>query len=272
MTPTQTEQFTADGSGLTWSVNGVVGGSAALGTITPTGLYTPPTSAGTYTVTATTSDRIRSRIVQRSMSPTMPGVYTFHNDNMRTGQNLNETVLTTANVNSSTFGKLFTYPIDGLAIASPLYVAGVNIPGQGIHNVVYVATEHDSVYAFDANGLSSVPLWHVSFINPAAGITTVPAADTGETGDIPDEIGITGTPVIDPSTGTLYVVTATKEVVNGQTSYVQELHALDITTGAEKFGGPVVIQASVPGTGDGSSAGQLPSTRFVRTSERDCSS
>ena len=184
------------------------------------------------------------------MSRIFAGVYTFHNDNMRTGQNLNETVLTPANVNSSTFGKLFTYPIDGLAIASPLYVAGVNIPGQGIHNVVYVATENDSVYAFDANGLSSVPLWHDSFINPAAGITPVPAADTGETGDIPDEIGITGTPVIDPSTNTLYVVAATKEIANGQTSYVQELHALDITTGAEKFGGPVVIQASVPGTGD----------------------
>ena len=137
-------------------------------------------------------------------------------------------------------------------------MAGVNIPGQGVHNVVYVATEHDSVYAFDANGLSSAPLWHVSFINPAAGITPVPAADTGETGDIPNEIGITGTPVIDPSTGTLYVVAATKEIVNGMATYVQRLHALDITTGAEKFGGPVVIQASVPGTGDGSTGGQVP--------------
>ena len=115
-----------------------------------------------------------------------PGTFTHHNDNFRTGQNLNETVLTPANVNSSTFGKLFSYPLDGIAFASPLYVANVNIPGQGFHNVVYVATEHDSVYAFDADGLSSTPLWHVSFINPAAGITTVPAADTGETGDIPE--------------------------------------------------------------------------------------
>ena len=124
--------------------------------------------------------------------------------------------------------------------------------------MVYVATEHDSVYAFDANGSSTVPLWHASFINPAAGITPVPAADTGETGDIPVEIGITGTPVIDPTTGTLYVVAATKEVVGSQTNYVQRLHALDITTGAEKFGGPVVIQGSVPGTGNGSQGGQLP--------------
>ena len=179
-----------------------------------------------------------------------PGTLTYHNDNMRTGQNLNETVLTPSNVNSSTFGKLFSYPLDGLTFASPLYVPNVNIPGQGDHNLVIVATEHDSVYAFDANDRSSSPLWHVNFTNPAAGVTTVPAADTGETGDIPNEIGITGTPVIDPSTGTIYLVAATKEVSGSTTSYVQRLHALDLTTGAEKFGGPVVISASVPGTGD----------------------
>jgi hypothetical protein len=106
--------------------------------------------------------------------------------------------------------------------------------------------------------LSSTPLWQVSFINPAAGITTVPAADTGETGDIPTQIGITGTPVIDPASGTLYVVAKDKEVVGSTTNYVQRLHALDITTGAEKFGGPVVLQASVPGTGDGTQGGQIP--------------
>ena len=177
---------------------------------------------------------------------------------MRTGQDLNETVLTPSNVNSSTFGKLASYPLDGLTLASPLYVQNVNIPGQGVHNIVIVATEHDSVYAFDADGKSSTPLWHVNFTNPSAGVTTVPAADTGETGDIPNEIGITGTPVIDPATGTIYVVAATKEVSGGTTNYVQRLHALDLTTGAEKFGGPVVIQASVPGTGTGSSGGTLP--------------
>ena len=133
----------------------------------------------------------------------------------------------------------------------------MNIPGQGFHNVVIVATEHDSVYAFDADGRSSTPLWQDSFINPAAGVTPVPAVDTGETGDIPNEIGITSTPVIDPTTGTIYVDAATKEVSGGTTTYVTRLHALDITTGAEKFGGPVTIQASVPGTGMGSQGGTL---------------
>ena len=186
------------------------------------------------------------------------GVFTYHNDNLRTGQDLNETVLSPANVRSASFGKRFSYPLDGLALASPLYVQNVNIPGQGLHNVVIAATEHDSVYAFDADGRSSAPLWHDNFTNPAAGVTTVPAADTGETGDIPNEIGITGTPVIDQATGTIYVVAKTKEVSGGTTTYVQRLHALDLNTGAEKFGGPVVIQASVPGSGNGSAGGTLP--------------
>jgi PKD repeat protein len=186
------------------------------------------------------------------------GVFTHHNDNFRTGQNLSETILTTSNVTAAFFGKLFSYPLDGMTFSSPLYVANVSIPGKGFRNVVYVATEHDTVYAFDADGLAGTALWQVSFINPAAGVTTVPAVDTGEIVDIPNEIGITGTPVIDPASGTLYVVAKTKEVIGGATDYVQRLHALDLATGAEKFGGPVAIQASVPGTGAGSDNGQLP--------------
>jgi hypothetical protein len=135
----------------------------------------------------------------------------------------------------------------------------VSIPGQGFHNVVYLATEHDSVYAFDADGLSPNPLWKVSFINPAAGVTTITPSDTGDCcpSDMPIESGITGTPVIDQTAGILYVVAVTKEVSGTTTNFVQRLHALDITTGAEKLGGPVMIQASIPGTGDGSSGGQV---------------
>ena len=257
ITATQTTPFTAtgpDSEGATWSVDGIAGGNSSVGTITTGGVYTPPSSAGKHTVTATVGSATANATVYVT---TDPGVFTYHNDNMRTGDDLNETVMTPSNVNSSDFGKLFSYPLDGLTFASPDYVPNVNIPGQGYHNLVIVATEHDSVYAFDANDRSSSPIWHVNFTDPAAGVTTVPAADTGETGDIPNEIGITSTPVVDPSTNTVYVTAATKEVSGTTTTYVERLHALDLTTGAEKFGGPVVISGSVPGTGDGSSNGTL---------------
>ena len=252
LTFTRTQQFTAAGStGVTWAVDGVTGGSATSGTITTAGLYTPPSTVGTHTVTVTTSNQLYSASATVYIT-NYAGTYTYHNDNLRTGQNLSETTLTLSNVNQNQFGKLFSYPIDGMAFASPLYVANVSIPGQGYHNVVYVATENDSVYAFDADGVTTTPLWHVSFLG--TGVTTVPCADTGECGDILTQIGITSTPVIDPTSGTIYVAAATKE---GASTWVQRLHALDITTGAEKFGGPVVIQASVSGTGSGSSGGTL---------------
>jgi hypothetical protein len=255
LTFTRTQQYTAQGPGsgsVTWLVDGVAGGSSSTGTITSTGVYTPPTTVGTHTISATTGITTGSATVYVS---NYAGTLTFHNDNARDGENLNETVLTPSNVNSTTFGKLFSYPLDGLTFASPLYVPNVNIAGQGYHNLVIVATEHDSVYAFDADGRSSTPIWKDSFINPAAGVNPIPPADTGETGDIPNEIGITGTPVIDPSTNTIYVVAATKEVSGGTTKYVNRLHALDLTTGAEKFGGPVVITASVAGSGVDASGG-----------------
>jgi hypothetical protein len=175
-------------------------------------------------------------------------------DNSRTGENAQEVFLKPANVNSSQFGKLFSLPVDGQVYAQPLYMENVSIPAQGVRNVVFVATEHDSVYAFDADGLSTTPLWHVSFVNPSAGVTTVPSQDVGSN-DLSPEIGITSTPVIDPGSGTLYVTAKTKELQdpsctsNCAYNYFHRLHALDITTGAEKLGGPVVISASVPGTG-----------------------
>ncbi len=187
------------------------------------------------------------------------GVLTQHNDSARTGQNLSETILTPQNVTSSSFGKVFSYSVDGQIYAQPLYVPNVSIPNQATYNVVYVATENDTLYAFDADGVVSTPLWQVSFINPAQGITTLPCQTGANQGgdltcNIYPEIGITGTPVIDGSSNTMYLVARTLE--NGVS--FQRLHAIDITTGAEKLGGPVVIQASVPGIGAGSKNGIVP--------------
>ena len=181
-------------------------------------------------------------------------VLTYHNDLGRTGANLNETILTPSTVNSTNFGKLFSYSVDGQVYAEPLYKSNVTIPGQGTFNVVFVATEHDSVYAFNADSQTGGPnndgvLWQTSFLGP--GITPFSQADAYGCGQITPEIGITATPVIDDSTNTIYVVAQTKDVNGGTPTYHQMLHALDITTGAEKFGGPVEITASVPGTGDG---------------------
>ena len=145
------------------------------------------------------------------------------------------------------FGKLFSVPVDGPIFAQPLYMPGVTV-GTQVHNLVFVATEHNSVYAWDADTASATPVWTVSLINPAAGVTAIPCGDAasgqGNCSTITPEFGITSTPVIDSSTGTLYVVASTKEVSGGTTSYVYRLHALSVTTGQEKFGGPVVLQAT----------------------------
>jgi hypothetical protein len=182
-------------------------------------------------------------------------VTTWRNDNSRDGQNLNETILTPANVSATTFGKLFSQSVDGYVYAQPLYMPNVAIPGLGTHNVVYVATEHDSVYAFDADsntGRNSSPLWHKRFIYPKYGVTTVSSSDVN-CSDLVPEIGITGTPVIDAAKGTMYLIAKTKE--NGR--FVQRLHALDITNGAERSGSPVIIRAKVTGKGDGNVNGVI---------------
>ena len=182
-------------------------------------------------------------------------VATYHNDNGRTGQNLQETTLTLSNVNSTQFGKLFSQTVDGFMYAQPLYVPNVKIKSV-THNVVFAATMNDSVYAFDADsntGSNASPLWKVNFTNPAKGITTVSTSDVDCSDPITTKIGIMSTPVIDTSTGTLYTIARTKE----SGVFYQRLHALDITSGAEKFGGPIVISASVSGTGKGSKNGTL---------------
>jgi fibronectin type 3 domain-containing protein len=166
-------------------------------------------------------------------------VYQFHNDLPGTGVNANETVLTPSNVNTAQFGKHWSTPVDGQVYAQPLYVSNLNITtgtGAGVHNVTFVATEHDSVYAIDGDAGSV--LWKTSVLG--AGETTMPSSETGS-GDITVEIGITGTPVIDPATNTLYVAAKSKQVISGTNHYYYKLHALDLGSGVEKFGGPVEI-------------------------------
>jgi len=185
---------------------------------------------------------------QQLTLPDDVAVLTFHNDNQRTGQNLNETLLNTRNVNAQHFGKRVSYPVDGQVYAQPLVVPDVTLKGHH-YNVVYVATEHDSVYAFDADQMQAVaPLWKTSFLHPPT-VTTVSATDVFlkyPDQDIHPYIGITATPAIDLTTNTMYVVAMTREPGN---SYVQRLHALDITTGKDKPGSPVTILALVKGTG-----------------------
>jgi hypothetical protein len=176
-------------------------------------------------------------------------------DNARTGSYLKETSLTPHNVNPREFGKLFTLKVDGDIYAQPLLVRGVDIPGKGQHDVVYVATEHDSVYAFDAYGTPSTPLWQVSFLSD--GSSTLSETDV-QCFFIRPEVGITSTPVIDIRSGTLYVLARTKKQhALSANEYHQKLHALAITNGVEKFGGPVEIRATVRGKGDGSSGGEV---------------
>src|SRR5437867_4438722 len=175
-------------------------------------------------------------------------VLTQHNDSARTGENLGETVLNVLNVNVNQFGKLFTEAVDGQIYAQPLYVPNVVVSGL-TRNVVVVATEHNSVFAIDADATApSTPLWQMN-LGPS-----VPSGDIANwCRNIWAEIGVTSTPVIDPVGGTVYVVAMSKELVGASYQYFHRLHALDLATGAEKFGGPVDIQATVPGSGDGGS-------------------
>ncbi|GCE11050.1 hypothetical protein [Tengunoibacter tsumagoiensis] len=196
-----------------------------------------------------------AHVVLRNTTPANTAVTTYHNDIMRTGQNLNETILNTSNVNKQLFGQRVSYPVDGVVTAQPLFVPDVTINGN-LYNVVYVATENDSVYAFDADqARATAPLWHTSFIS-------LPLRTTAISNnlyfkypykDLFPQVGITGTPVIDLHTGTLYVVAMTVHAGH----YEQHLHALDITTGRDKSGSPLLIQAKVPGTGYDSVDGMI---------------
>ena len=246
-TGTYSDQSTANiTSSVTWASS-----STTAATISAAGLATGVTAGQSTTISATQSSIAGSTSLTVASSSGFAGVLTQHNDNGRTGQNLNEAILTLSNVNATTFGKLFSMPVDGYVYAQPLYMPNVSIAG-GTHNVLYAATEGDSVFAFDAD--TGAQLWQASLIDTAhgatSGETTVSASqlqtDLGDPGctDLIPQVGITSTPVIDPSTGTIYVEAKSSES-NG--TILHRLHMLDITTGAEKPSGPVVITATVAG-------------------------
>ena len=257
VTTGQTQTFVASVTGssntsVTWEVDGTAGGSATVGTVSAGGVYTPPTSGGTHTVLARSAADSTVTASASVAVTDLAGVFTYHNDISRAGANTQEFALNTTTVTTSTFGKLFSCTVDAAVYAQPLWVANLMINGSA-HNAVFVATEKDSVYAFDADSASCQILWQKSLTG--TGETWVLSADESGCGDLAPNIGITGTPVIDPSTNTLYVVAKTKNTAG--TSYFQRLHALSLLDGSEKFSGPKDVTATVPGTGGGSSGGLL---------------
>jgi chitodextrinase len=271
VTTSQSQTFSATVTGstntsVTWAVDTIPNGSPTVGTIDANGKYTPPAAAGTHTVSAASVADITKNATAPIAVTDLTGVFTYHNDLSRDGANTHEFALTTSTVTVATFGKLFSCTTDGAVYAQPLWVPNLTI-GAAKHNVIFVATQHESLYAFDADSNASpcVPLWHANLMDAAyggtSGETSVPSGHIGGLvgngfGDIEAEVGITGTPVIDPSTNTLYVVSKS---VNASTQFFQRLHALDLTTGSEKLNGnkPILISASVPGDGDGSSGGTV---------------
>ena len=245
ITPIQTQQFSATVNGITstnvtWSVDGVQGGNSTMGTISSLGLYTPAGTGAVHVIQAANNANLQQTAVAFLAVTNYSGTFTMKNDSLRTGQNLNEIALTTGNVNQIQFGKLFSRSVDGQLYAQPLYVPSVKIPGAGTYNVVYVATENDTVYAFDADGTATSPLWQTSFLT--GGALPLTTTDVNCT-NIAPLIGITSTPVIDPATNTMFVVARTKTGTTGKYTYYQTLYAVDITTGAILQS--VQIQASI---------------------------
>ena len=235
-----------------WQKNGSnISGATAVSYTTPATTSSDNGSKFDVIVTnsAGSATSNQATLTVSSSQTSTVSVLTYHNDVARTGQNLNETILTRTNVNSSSFGKLGFLSVTGLVDAEPLYVPNLTVNGAS-HNVVFVATEHDLVYAFDADTFAQ--LWQVSL----TGANETTSDDRG-CGQVTPEIGVTSTPVIDPAAGphgTIWVVAMSKDSSN---NYYQRLHALDLTTGAELSGSPITVQATYPGTGDNSSNGNV---------------
>jgi hypothetical protein len=257
--------------GVTWSFasTGSTSGGGFSSTSSTSGnavTFTAPNGAGVVTVTATAVGDATAAATATIGVTDLAGVTTYHNNLSRDGSNQQEYALTTTNVNTSTFGKLFSCTVDGAVYAQPLWVSNVTIGGVK-HNVLIVATMHNSIYAFDADSSPCVTLWHANLLDSAHSGTSgeVPAPSFGSgsllgagSGDIAPAVGILGTPVIDVNTGTIYAVTKSENTTTQ--AFFQRLHAIDLTTGAEKFSGPAQINSSitVAGTGDGSSGGVVP--------------
>ncbi|MFZ0318427.1 MAG: Ig-like domain-containing protein [Candidatus Sulfotelmatobacter sp.] len=246
--PSSTQQFTATIQGLTntsvtWSVDGIADGNATTGTITSGGLYSAPAAIGAHKVTAT-SVAAPTFSVTASLTVinvAQAAVLTYHNDDARDGQYLEEVNLTPSNVNSTQFGKLLSYPVDGQVYAQPLYISQLSIAG-GTYDVVFVETQNNSVYAFDADATSpqtAQTFWHVG---PS---TLGPSVYKGDLYGVNPNVGILSTPVIDASTNTMYLMVETSNTGPNGTPFF--LHAINITTGLDQAGSPVAINASYNG-------------------------
>jgi len=252
--PSGNEQFTATIQGLspttvTWSVDGVAGGSAATGTISASGLYSAPSTIGAHTIKAT-SNADTSASVSASLTvinASQAAVLTYHNDDARDGSYLEEVSLTPSNVNANQFGKLLSYPVDGQIYAQPLYLSQVSISGS-THDVVYVATQNNSVYAFDADATTNpTTFWHDNFGPPIGAYDSAGPWPT---------VGILSTPLIDATTNTIYLVVETTRVTSGSPFY---LYALDVTTGAER-----IPHISITATDPNDSAESLEAACYQR--------
>lgn len=282
VTSSQKQQFSATIAGradatVTWEVDGVPGGNTMVGTINASGLYTPPGAGGAHTITARATDG--AAVASASVAVTdLGGIYTGRYDSQRTGQNRKEYALTPATLNVSTFGKLFSCPVDGEVYAQPLYATNLPMP-DGIRNVVVVATQNNSVYAFDADRSPCHLYWHKNYLQKErflnilpGGVATADPKETISQSDYRAGIGITGTPVIDPATNTVYFVTKTRErnsllervydnVMRTQDRrrHQLRLHALSLIDSSQKFNGPAEMTAALTVAGKGENELTCPS-------------
>src|SRR2546427_1762914 len=238
-------------AGVSWSASGgtLSGQTSSAATFTASG-------PGVFTITATSKADVTKSASATIGVTDLAGVNTWRNDASRSGVNSQEYALTVQNVTSATFGKLFSCPVDGWVFAQPLWVPNVTIGGTR-HNVVFVATENDSLYAFDADGPGCKSVWSTANVKLIPGGEVVaPFADVENDNALGPVVGITGTPVIDPSSQTIFLVAMTE--VSGTSNVIQRLHAIDITTGLERPGSPQVISASITGvTGYDNSGGTI---------------